>query len=59
MLTRYQLTLYSDGDLLDSLKFSCYDDFSATHKANRIYSFGYYETVRLTKNGKKVKTFGK
>lgn len=58
-MIRYQITIFSDGEMLDCINFNCYDDFSTTHKASRINSMADYDIVRLTRNGKKVKTFTK
>lgn len=55
MFIRYQMTMYSDKEMIDCIHFNAYDDFSATHKAKRIQSIGNFDQVRLTKNGKKVK----
>lgn len=57
MLVDYQMTIYSEKKMVDCIKFKCYDDFSATHKAQRFFKVGSFDTVRLTKNGKGIKTF--
>lgn len=55
MFIRYQMTMYSNKEMIDCIQFNTYDDFSASHKAKRIQSIGNFDQIRLTKNGKKVK----
>lgn len=57
MFVDYQITIYTDKQMIDCINFKGYDDFSAIHKAERLFKVGCFDTLRLSKNGKSVKTF--
>lgn len=57
MFIEYQVLLYSENRIVDSLKFYGYDDFSAIAKTKRLFSSGHFDVVSLTRNGKNVKRF--
>lgn len=59
MFIKYQILMYADNRIVDSIRFMGYDDFSATAKAKRVYNSGYYDIVALSRNGKNVNKFPK
>ena len=57
MFNSYQITLFSENQIVSCDSFRCYDDFSAMYKAQRIFNSGYFDVIDLTRCGKIIKVF--
>lgn len=57
MFIKYQILLYSENQIVDSVNYYGYDDYSATYKAKGLFNSGYFDAVSLSRDGKKVKSF--
>lgn len=57
MLVNYQMTLISDNRIIECINFKGYDDFSAGHKAKRVFNTGNFDVVDLYRGSKRVKLY--